>query len=99
MYLIHKIRVCEYSLVNSKEAELHYKRLGRLAKHLAINEDDLVEHLNDGKLVLRYGLIESLMPASSEHVDAWWWFRDGEKNAAICIRTGVIIDGLDAEES
>ena len=95
MYLIHKIRVCEYSLVNSREAEIHYERLGRLAEHLGINEDDLVEHLSDGKLKLRYGLGGS----SEQGVDPWWWFRDGEKNAAISIRTGAIVDGPEAEES
>jgi hypothetical protein len=84
-------------MINSQEAVLHYERIERLADHLGIKADDLVEHLEDGGLTFKYGLGKSIENLTVNATDAWWCFRKGETSAAINVRTGVIIDGSEVD--
>lgn len=95
MYLIHKIRICEYTMINSREAVAHFERIESLADRLGMKADDLVEHLEDGRLKLQYGLKRHSDNPEVKETDAWWCYEEKKKNTAINVRTGDFIEWVE----
>lgn len=77
--------------LSNEELERHCARIKTLAKHVCLDDDRIVDMMDIDYLTLNEGLgghagLEDYRPE-----DKWWWYMDANTNAAINVRTGVII--------
>lgn len=77
--------------LNEEELELHCARVLALADHLCLEHDSIVDLMDKDYYTLNGGL--GLHAGLQDYCpdDNWWWYMDANTNAAINVRTGVII--------
>lgn len=93
MELKEKIILKAFPIPTKEDLELHCARVLALADHVYLDRDSIVDMMDKDYLTLNGGLGRHAGLEDYRPDDDWWWYMDENTNAAINVRTGVIIDG------